>query len=62
MCDILTEDGFVCVHQRGNHIVMQKRTVDSTITVPVPIHREVRAGTLLSIICQSGLPREQFIR
>lgn len=41
---------------------MQKRTVDSTITVPVPIHREVRAGTLLSIICQSGLPREQFIR
>jgi predicted RNA binding protein YcfA (HicA-like mRNA interferase family) len=39
---------------------MQKRTADSTITVPVPDHREVRIGTLQSIIRQSQLPRDLF--
>jgi predicted RNA binding protein YcfA (HicA-like mRNA interferase family) len=39
---------------------MQMRTTDSTITVPVPDHREVRIGTLQSIIRQSGLARALF--
>ena len=29
-------------------------------TVPVPDHRELRTGTLLSIIRQSGVPRSAF--
>ena len=45
---------------RGSHVVMQKRTSDSTITVPVPDHKEIRIGTLQSIIRQSQLPRELF--
>jgi predicted RNA binding protein YcfA (HicA-like mRNA interferase family) len=40
---------------------MQKRMGDSTITVPVPLHRTVRIGTLQSIIRQSGVPRERFL-
>jgi len=39
---------------------MQKRTEDSTITVPVPDHDELRAGTLQSVIRQSGLPMDLF--
>ena len=39
---------------------MQKRTATSTITVPVPDHKELRAGTLQSIIRQSQLPRSLF--
>jgi predicted RNA binding protein YcfA (HicA-like mRNA interferase family) len=39
---------------------MQRRLVDSTITVPVPDHPEIRIGTLQSIIRQSGLPRHLF--
>jgi predicted RNA binding protein YcfA (HicA-like mRNA interferase family) len=39
---------------------MQKRAVDSMVTVPVPDHTELRTGTLLSIIRQSGLPRRLF--
>jgi predicted RNA binding protein YcfA (HicA-like mRNA interferase family) len=39
---------------------MQKRTDRSTITVPVPDHREIRIGTLQSIIRQSQLPKELF--
>jgi len=39
---------------------MQKKTSDSTITVPVPDHKEIRIGTLQSIIRQSQLPRSLF--
>lgn len=59
-CRILTEHGFAEVRRRGSHIAMQKRTADSTVTVPVPDHDELKRGTLLSIIRQSGLPRVLF--
>jgi len=39
---------------------MQKRLPDTTITVPVPDHAELKVGTLSSIIRQSGLPRSVF--
>jgi len=59
-CQILARHGFAEVRRRGSHAVMQRRVANSTVTVPVPLHRELRAGTLLSIIRQSGLPRESF--
>jgi len=39
---------------------MQKRLSEGTITVPVPDHKEIRIGTLLSIIRQSGINRTEF--
>jgi predicted RNA binding protein YcfA (HicA-like mRNA interferase family) len=62
LCRLLEEHGFENVRQRGSHVVMQKRLGHTTITVPVPWHREIRIGTLLSIIRQSGLPRDIFER
>lgn len=60
VCSILAAQGFAEVRRRGSHIIMQRATVGSTITIPVPDHRELRTGTLLSIIRQSGLPRLLF--
>jgi predicted RNA binding protein YcfA (HicA-like mRNA interferase family) len=60
VCQILAQHGFMQVRQRGSHIVMQKKTDDSTVTVPVPDHKELRLGTLQSIIRQSGLTRSLF--
>jgi predicted RNA binding protein YcfA (HicA-like mRNA interferase family) len=60
VCRILAQHGFVEVRQRGSHIIVQKKTGDSTITIPGPKHKEIRAGTLLSIIRQSGLNRTVF--
>ena len=34
---------------------------DTTITVPIPLHRELKIGTLQSIIRQSGFGREPFL-
>jgi predicted RNA binding protein YcfA (HicA-like mRNA interferase family) len=60
VCEILAGNGFVEVRRRGSHIVMQKKEADSTVTVPVPDHKELRRGTLRSIIRQSGVPRSFF--
>ena len=60
VCAILTKAGFEEVRRRGSHIIMQKRIPDGTITVPIPDHREIRTGTLQSIIRQSGMPRSEF--
>jgi predicted RNA binding protein YcfA (HicA-like mRNA interferase family) len=59
-CRILQEHGFVEVRRRGSHVVMQRRTDTGSVTVPVPDHRELAIGTILSIIRQSGIPRAQF--
>ena len=60
VCKILSEHGFIKVRQKGSHIMMQKKVGKTTITVPVPDHKELRTGTLLGIIRQSGLPRSLF--
>ena len=60
VCQILSTHGFVEVRRRGSHIVMQKKIPNGTTTVPVPDHKVIRTGTLLSIIRQSGIPRTEF--
>jgi len=57
---VLRDNEFVEVRRRGSHVVMQKRSPDGTITVPVPDHKEIKRGTLASIIRQSELPRSLF--
>jgi predicted RNA binding protein YcfA (HicA-like mRNA interferase family) len=60
VCAILTKAGFEEVRRRGSHVVMQKKILEGTITVPIPDHKEIRIGTLQSIIRQSGIPRSEF--
>ena len=60
VCAIFEHHQFARVRQRGSHIIMQRVTADGTTTVPVPDHKELRTGTLRSIIRQSGLSRSSF--
>jgi predicted RNA binding protein YcfA (HicA-like mRNA interferase family) len=60
VCDILAYYGFLEVCQRGSHTVMQRRLPDTTITVPVPNHTELRKGTIQAIIRQAGVSRNDF--
>lgn len=60
VCMVLRRHGFIEVRRRGSHIIMQKSLPVGTVTVPVPDHGEIRTGTLLSIIRQSGLTRSAF--
>jgi len=56
VCLILLAHGFDQVQQKGSHIIMQKQIDSLTITVPVPQHKEIKPGTLVSIIRQAQLP------
>lgn len=60
VCRLLASHGFTQVRRRGSHVLMQKTEAGSTITIPVPDHKEMRIGTLMSVIRQSGLPRSLF--
>lgn len=55
---VLKKGGFQVVRQKGNHVSLRKgayRTV-------VPLHDELARGTLMSILKQCGLSREDLIR
>ena len=60
LCRLLELNGFVKVRQRGSHRVMQKKTEAGTVTVPIPMHDEIKIGTLMSIMRQSALARSFF--
>ncbi len=60
VCRILATYGFTEARRKGSHVIMQKVEQASTISVPVPDHRELRTGTLMAIIRQSRLPRSLF--
>jgi len=59
-CCILEQHGFREVRRRGNHIIMQNQEGHSTRTVRFHTPEELRVGTLLSVIRQSGIARELF--
>jgi predicted RNA binding protein YcfA (HicA-like mRNA interferase family) len=60
VCLILSQHGFVEARRKGSHIIMQKRVGNTTVTVPVPDHDELKTGTLMGSIRQSGLSRDLF--
>lgn len=57
----LEKDGFVSVRQRGSHVFMTKKTSEGKMMTVVPMHKEIDTGTLLEIIRQSKLTRDQFL-
>ncbi len=49
------------IRQRGSHVVMNKRTPEGKVNLVVPRHQEIDKGTLLEIIRQAKLTREEFL-
>ena len=58
---IISKIGFKTVRQRGSHIFLMKETESGKITTVVPLHNEIDRGTLLEIIRQIGLTKEEFL-
>jgi predicted RNA binding protein YcfA (HicA-like mRNA interferase family) len=57
---ILKKIGFEPVRQKGSHIVLVNNSAGSKRAVVVPNHKEIDPGTLLEIIRQAGLKRNDF--
>ena len=53
----LEQLGFAQIRQRGSHVVLRR---GGTGTV-VPLHREVKTGTLAGILRQAGVTQDEFL-
>jgi predicted RNA binding protein YcfA (HicA-like mRNA interferase family) len=54
---ILEGLGFAQMRQRGSHVILQRNGVG----VVVPMHKELKTGTLAGIIRQAGLTQDEFL-
>lgn len=54
---VLESLGFERMRQRGSHVILQRNGVG----VVVPLHRELKTGTLAGIIRQAGLLQNEFL-
>ena len=58
----LEKAGFEIIHQHGSHVKFVRKSQDEVRTVMVPNHREVKIGTLRSILRHAGLTPDEFDR
>jgi len=54
----LARKGFVFRRQRGSHAILKSETKMAV----VPLDEELARGTLLAILEQSGITKEEFLR
>jgi len=56
----LSKSGFYVHHQTGSHAILKSR--DGKFRVTVPMHgKDLKKGTLRSIIRQAGMTVEEFV-
>jgi predicted RNA binding protein YcfA (HicA-like mRNA interferase family) len=53
---VLESLGFTVARQRGSHIVLRRGSSGCV----VPIHREVKIGTLSGVLKQAGVSSDEF--
>ena len=53
--------GFKRVRQTGSHVVMKKDTEEGKVGCVVPLHDELKVGTLSGILKQAQVKAEDFI-
>ena len=56
----LEKGGFFIHHQTGSHVAM-RHPKNKTVRVTIPLHnKDIKIGTLSSILKQAGLTKEEF--
>lgn len=57
---ILQSKGFTVARQRGSHVVLINQTASGKQTTVVPLHKELKKGTIRSIAKLAGLDIKNF--
>jgi predicted RNA binding protein YcfA (HicA-like mRNA interferase family) len=57
---ILEENGFSVSRQKGSHVVLVKLSNAGKKIVVVPVHKELKKGTLRSIANMSEIDKSKF--
>ena len=56
---VFHKSGFTISRRTGRHVIMEKAGLD--VTLSVPLHDELKRGTLRNLIKDSGLTVEEFV-
>jgi len=56
LIELLKKAGFVVVRQKGSHVTLQTKNYHTV----VPLHDDLSPGTLLGILKQCGLSKEDL--
>ena len=59
---VLSRAGFQPDRRKGSHVILIRTDESGKHGVVVPDHKEIDKGTLLEIIRQAGLKRDEFLR
>jgi predicted RNA binding protein YcfA (HicA-like mRNA interferase family) len=55
---LLERLGYSQVRQSGSHVILRREAVGCV----VPLHREVKTGTLAGILRQAGVTTDEFLK
>lgn len=59
---ILNKSGFKIIRRKGSHVRLEKRIEEKIIKLTVPMHDNLKKGTLSRIIKDSKLSEQEFER
>lgn len=57
---VLEKLGFIQVRQKGSHIVLRKFQTSGDLGCVVPLHKELKIGTLKGILRQAKVSVKEF--
>ena len=53
--------GFKKVRQHGSHVILKKGTSEGAVGCVIPLHRELKIGTLRGILRQAKVTADEFM-
>ena len=56
----LKKNGYIAIRQKGSHVRLEKFDGEKMVKLTVPLHSEMKKGTLHRIIKDAGLTMEEF--
>ncbi|MCE9651716.1 MAG: hypothetical protein COW26_07945 [Nitrosopumilales archaeon CG15_BIG_FIL_POST_REV_8_21_14_020_33_23] len=59
---LVREFDFEATRQTGSHIILHKFVDEKKIVTVVPLHKEVKIGTLFGILALAKIEKEEFLK
>lgn len=52
--------GFEIIRQKRSHVILKKITVNGKVSTVVPMHKEIKIGTLKNVLKLGKISEEEF--
>jgi len=61
LCKIVQNKGWILKRIKGSHHVFEKAGLETTLSIPIHSNKDLKIGTLKSIMKQANLTEEDLI-